>query len=382
MQPKISVCIPVYNAAGFLASCLKSVVNQTMKEIEIICVEDASSDSSGSILKEYAGNDSRIRIIWHEENAGPLKTRKDAVLSAQGKYIMFLDSDDELYPSACETAYNAIEKKQTDAVQFGMRKIDSQGNIKEIEKYWASDNTEKIEDINWLYLRDKRIIKSWEVWNKIYKTDLCKKAYMQMEDSRLVIAEDVYYFFVFGYYAKSFSMIKDILYKYRQGYGIWSGIQERISLEKYKTLLSEKKSLDAIIRFYETKPDAQEYEPIIRKHVKEKFLQQSVLWWHNNLQDSDKAEGLNILKEVWGEENLAFALACLSDAMSVRIRRLNREKARLQKENLKLEKEKKQLQKELTSIKVSRGYRALRKLYHMRDAVKTVFPAGKIKEGN
>ena len=383
MQPKITVCIPVYNTAEFLASCLKSVVNQTMKDIEIICVEDASSDNSGRILKEYAENDSRIRIIWHDKNVGLVKTRKDAVLSAQGKYIMFIDSDDGLYPDACEIAYKAIEKYQTDAVQFGVQYIDSQGKSKKLKNYHQTvEDIGRIEDTSWLYLLDKGEIKSWEMWNKIYKAELCKKAYRQMEDGHIVVAEDLYYFFVFGYFARSFSMVKDILYKYRLGYGVWSGIQSNISLEKYKVLLSEKKSLDAIIRFYETKPDVKEYEPVIRKHVKEHFLRQSVLWWQNNLQDKDKAEGLDVLKEVWGEENISFVLTTLSNNLSARMRNLNNEKTRLQKEKLKLENEKKRLQKELTSIKESRGYRVLRKLYHIRDSVKAVYPGEKTKEEN
>ncbi len=380
MKPKVSVCIPVYNAAGFLESCLTSVVAQTLSDIEIICVEDASTDNSDKLLREYAGKDSRIRIIRHEKNMGLVKTRKDAVLSAQGKYIMFLDSDDELYPNACEKACEAIERSQTDAVQFGVQNVDAQDNFKKLERYQLVDDLERIEDTNWLYLYDKGVIKSWEIWNKIYKTELCKKAYMQMEDDCLTMAEDTYYFYIFGYFAKSFSIIKDVLYKHRLGYGLWSGITDRINLEKYKILLSEKKSLDAIIRFYETKPDAKEYGPFIRKYVKEIFLRRSVIWWHNRLQDKDKAEGLNVLKEVWGEENLSFALVCLSDNVSARMLKLNKDNARLQKEKQSLQKEKqnlqnekRRLQKELTVIKESGGFKVLKQYYHVRDAVKNGF---------
>ena len=119
MQPKVSVIIPVYNAEKYLAGCLNSVINQTLAGIEIICVEDGSTDNSKKILAEYEKADSRIRVIWHSNNMGIVTTRKHGVLAAQGQYIMFLDSDDELFSHACETAYTAIEKNKTDVLEFG-----------------------------------------------------------------------------------------------------------------------------------------------------------------------------------------------------------------------------------------------------------------------
>ncbi|MBQ3366885.1 MAG: glycosyltransferase family 2 protein [Acidaminococcaceae bacterium] len=301
MSPKISVLIPVHNTELFLANCLKSVISQTLNEIEIICVEDASEDHSGLVLKRYAEKDSRIRIIWHNKNEGTHKARKDAVLVARGKYIMFLDSDDELFPNACEVAYNAIESNNTDAIQFGVQSIDSKGNYIATKSWFITEYTDRI-DNNWLHLYDRKQIKSWETWNKIYKADLCKNAFKQMDDDYLIIAEDVYFFCVYGYLAKSISMIEDVLYKYRQGFGIWSGIQGKISLEKYKILLSQKKALDAIQRYYKTKPDAKKFEPIIQRRVKTHFLRLSLLWLHYGLQDTDKAEGLQLFAETWGNK--------------------------------------------------------------------------------
>jgi len=367
MTPKVSVLIPVYNTERFLSYCLDSVINQTLREIEIVCVEDASTDHSGIILKRYAAKDSRISIIWHEKNAGLVKSRKDAVLSAQGKYIMFLDSDDELFPNACEVAFNAIENNKTDAVRFGVQSIDFKGMFKATSKSLHAERIDKIEDKNWLYLCQKEWIIGWTIWNKIYNANLCKIAYKQMEDGYLVMAEDVYFFFVYGYFAKSFSMIEDVLHKYRQGLGIWSGIQKRISLEKYGILLSEKNALDAILRFYETKPDVDKYELIIAKYVKDNFLRQSILWWHNNLPDQDKAVGLQIFSEIWGNTNYPFAIRCLSENLSNRIQNLEKAKESLQNDKAKLQNDKKRLQKELSAIRESTGYKVLKKYYKIRD---------------
>ena len=373
MQPKVSVCIPIYNVSRYLASCLNSVMSQTMKEIEIICVEDASSDGSRKILQSCTAGDSRFKIILHEKNLGTHASRKEAVFSAQGKYIMFLDSDDELVPHACETAFKAMERNGTDAVNFGVQEMDFQGNPRESRKENRTETIDRMED-NWIHLYDQRVIKSWAIWNKIYRAELCKQAFDQMEDGYFLLAEDVYFFFVFGYLAGSFSMIDVPLYKYRAGVGIFGRIRQAINLEQYAVLLSEKRVSDAIFRFYERKPDGEDYKPIIQRHAADAFFQQSVLWWHEYLRDEEKAKGLQLFREVWGEEKLSSALTCLSGKMKVRIQNLNKEKAKLQREKQKVQNENKCLKKELDRIKDSTGYKMLKKYYHMRDTVKNSFP--------
>ena len=114
---KISVIVPVYNVEEYLEKCLDSVTNQTLKDIEIICINDGSTDNSLEILKTYAGQDNRIVII-NKQNEGVAAARNDGLDIAQGDYIMFLDSDDYLTPEACETAYNKITEKNADIGVF------------------------------------------------------------------------------------------------------------------------------------------------------------------------------------------------------------------------------------------------------------------------
>ena len=119
-NPKISVIIPVYNVEKYLSECLDSVVNQTLRDIEIICVNDGSTDSSLQILKEYASKDKRIKII-DKENEGLGYTRKAGLKIASGEYILFLDSDDK-YDSnhSCENLYNCIKKHDADILIFSI----------------------------------------------------------------------------------------------------------------------------------------------------------------------------------------------------------------------------------------------------------------------
>lgn len=117
-DPKVSVIIPVYNAEKYLKQCLDSVTNQTLKEIEIICVDDGSTDNSYHILKKYKSKDDRIKIIKKDNNEGLLLARKTGVKYAAGEYIMFVDADDYLELEACNLVLKEIEKEAVDILQF------------------------------------------------------------------------------------------------------------------------------------------------------------------------------------------------------------------------------------------------------------------------
>ena len=114
---KVSVIIPVYNVEPYLKQCMDRVVGQTLKDIEIICVDDGSTDGSLDILKEYATEDSRIQII-EQKNAGAGAARNNGMRHATGKYLSFLDSDDFFEPRMLEKAYDLAEKDQADFVAY------------------------------------------------------------------------------------------------------------------------------------------------------------------------------------------------------------------------------------------------------------------------
>ena len=114
---KVSVIIPVYNVEPYLKQCMDSVVGQTLKDIEIICVDDGSTDGSLDILREYAAEDNRIQII-EQKNAGAGAARNNGMRHATGKYLSFLDSDDFFEPRMLEKAYDLAEKDQADFVAY------------------------------------------------------------------------------------------------------------------------------------------------------------------------------------------------------------------------------------------------------------------------
>ncbi|MDR1595777.1 MAG: glycosyltransferase [Puniceicoccales bacterium] len=124
VKPKISIAIPVYNVAPYLRRALDSAVNQTMKDIEIICVDDGSTDNSLEILREYEQKDRRIKA-FHQENHGLLNTRAKALREAHGDYILCLDSDDELILDVVEKTYAVATETGADMVGFQALEIGS-----------------------------------------------------------------------------------------------------------------------------------------------------------------------------------------------------------------------------------------------------------------
>lgn len=113
---KISIIIPIYNSAEYITRCLDSIVNQTYKNLEIICVNDGSTDESLKILKKYKNKDNRI-IIIDKKNEGVSAARNDGIKKSTGQYITFIDADDWIELDAIETLYNTLKEKNVDVVR-------------------------------------------------------------------------------------------------------------------------------------------------------------------------------------------------------------------------------------------------------------------------
>ncbi len=120
--PKVSVIVPVYNVEDYLNECIDSLINQTLKDIEIICVDDGSTDSSSKILSSY--EDERIKIIT-QENQGLSSARNTGLEHVSGDYIYFIDSDDILCENALELMYNTSEEKSLDLLIFKLINFDN-----------------------------------------------------------------------------------------------------------------------------------------------------------------------------------------------------------------------------------------------------------------
>ena len=146
---KISVIVPVYNVAPYLPKCLDSICNQTLKDIEIICVNDCSTDNSLEILKEYAQNDTRIKLIDFKENKGVSAARNAGIKTAQGEYIGFVDSDDWIDLNFYEKLYEYAIRTHCDVAKSEMIIVSTNCNISKLPTY--RNNMIKQNRLNFYY---------------------------------------------------------------------------------------------------------------------------------------------------------------------------------------------------------------------------------------
>ena len=117
-MPLISIIVPVYNTEKYLRRCLDSLVNQTFNDIEIIIVNDCSQGNCKEIIEEYQKKDNRIKYIEHSENKSLLQARKTGNIASTGKYIMYVDSDDELDINTCKELHKIVYKRDYDVIFF------------------------------------------------------------------------------------------------------------------------------------------------------------------------------------------------------------------------------------------------------------------------
>lgn len=207
MTVKISVIIPVYNVEKYLKNCLDSIINQTLKEIEIICVNDGSTDNSLSILKEYQQKDERIKII-NRENNGPSAARNTALKVASGEYISFLDSDDYVDLNFCEKMYQAATENNCDIACCNIIRFNEKLK-KDLVKY----NRIKVAKRPRHKYKLAIIPEHNYVWNKIYNRKKIIALDLAFEEG--ILFEDVIFSHKVIYYLDKMVSVPNVNYYYR-----------------------------------------------------------------------------------------------------------------------------------------------------------------------
>lgn len=162
----ISIIIPAYNAEKYIERCLKSVINQTYKTLEILVIDDGSSDGTGKICDEFAKRDSRL-IIIHKENEGVSKARNDGLKVATGEYVLFVDSDDWLENDMCELMLKKAQNDNLDIVVCEYK------NYYENSKEFECISLKNYENLSFLdVISDEKTQYGGFPWNKLIKKSI------------------------------------------------------------------------------------------------------------------------------------------------------------------------------------------------------------------
>ena len=233
---KVSIIVPVYNVEKYLRKCLDSLINQTLKDIEIICVNDGSKDNSPKILEEYAKKDNRI-IVINQENAGLSVARNSGIDIAKGEYIGFVDSDDWVDLDFFEKLYYSATSNDADIAVGGIIRVTG---IK--KKKFLNFEKETLTDNANLKFELCDVPEKSYVTNKIYKTQKLKEINLKFEEGR--IFEDCIFTPQALFYSGKIVTVPNIYYYYlRRGN---STVKQRSEKANADNAYANKKANDFI----------------------------------------------------------------------------------------------------------------------------------------
>lgn len=253
--PIVSVIIPCYNGAAYLKQCLDSIINQTLEEIEIICVDDGSTDDTLNILNEYKSKDSRLQVVT-QKNAGAGAARNNGLRIATGKYLSFLDSDDFFEPDMLEEAYNSAEKYESDFVAFNSDQYHMDTN-RLVHESWVlrTQDIPPYMPFSYRQLTGNIFLTfvGW-AWDKLYRREFVLENNLYFQEQRTT--NDLLFVFSALIVAKKISIVDKILVHQRRG----SSTSLSVTREKswhcfYDALNALKKRMESENIFQELEQD-------------------------------------------------------------------------------------------------------------------------------
>lgn len=280
-MPKVSVIVPVYNVEEYIQKCLESLVNQTLKDIEIIVVNDGSTDNSGNIIREYVRKYNDKIKYYTKKNGGLSDARNYGLKFATGDYIAFLDSDDYVVNTMYEKMYNKAIKEKCDYV--------------ECDFIWKYDNKEK-KDIGIRYKnKHEMLIRARVVaWNKLIKRNLIEK--IKIEFPRSLRYEDVEFFYKLLPHIQKFGVVEECLIYYVQRNSSIANTQNERTGEIFKVL-------DNVIDYYKNQEIYNEYKTELEYTYTRLLLCSSFL---RIVKIKNKKTRKKLLNETWKNLNDKF----------------------------------------------------------------------------
>lgn len=240
---KVSVIVPAYNVEDYIQNCLQSLISQTLTDIEIIIIDDGSTDKTKEIISEFAQNDLRINLIT-QQNQGVSAARNAGMRIATGEYIGFVDSDDWIDPDFYEKLYEAAKRHDADVSVASILK-----HKKNYQKYNVHYNDSKCANTiqEKIKISENKNRRFFYVWNRIYRTSLIRNNNLTFPEGRLL--EDIKFSMHAIYYANRIVSVPKVKYHY---------VERSNSIIKSKDKTGKKRN-DHIIAYVELQEFAKKH---------------------------------------------------------------------------------------------------------------------------
>lgn len=280
-MPKVSVIVPFYNVENYIDKCIQSIINQSLKDIEIILVNDGSEDGSEKIAKGYLEKYPDKIIYVEKENGGLGDARNYGMPYANGKYIAFVDSDDYIEPNMYEEMLKTAEQENSDMV--------------ECDFWWEYPN-KTVEDVGVIYKgKHEALVKARVVaWNKLIKKEIVDK--YDIKFPKRYKYEDVEFFYKLNPYLNKISFVKKPFIHYVQRNNSLSNSQNERTKEIFYVL-------DNVIKYYKENGIYEEYKNEL-EYVYTRFLLCSSFL--RMVKIKDKKIRKEVLKQTWENLNTTF----------------------------------------------------------------------------
>lgn len=287
MTPKVSVVVPVYRAAKYIEKGLDSIFSQSLRELEVIAVNDASPDNSLEILQRIAKDEPRLKIVDLTQNVGTFHARLAGIEAASGEYLTFMDQDDLLLPGILQAAYDKALTTGADMVHFAVKVTDMTGN-RETEKRCESTFLPAPSPIFGKAIFSAIFdghLHSWTVWAHLYKTELGKKAIQYPVRGTCVWLEDFYFFSLLAYFAEHYEPLPVQGYQYYLNNGLSSFLpMDETSFRKHCSMFNALRSLE---EFLSTRNHLEEYRDGLEKQMG-LFFEELLLRWKRLLPEESR----------------------------------------------------------------------------------------------
>lgn len=326
-MPMLSFVVIAYNVESYIADCLESLKCQTYADFEVVVVDDASTDSTKAVIEDQIDGDDRFRLIGKKRNEGSHLARKTGVLASHGQYVIFVDGDDELEPSAGEVLMALAVPRTFDILRFGRQIIACGENNQGIGAEERSFNVPMKEQhgmdiVRSVFSEDFTARSTWSLIDCMFAGDFVRNVFASMTDERLGRMEDSYEFFVLASRAQTMLFFTEYRgLRYHFGAGVSGHSME--SLDRFEQgQRGIHSSLTAAIRYaHKTGNEvvyacAQWFEHVVLGIVGRE--------WAGRLGLDDQIEAVLSLREEWGD---ACTAAMMLDPLTARAQWFNEQDA-------------------------------------------------------
>ena len=315
----VSIVIPAYNDEPYIKRALKSCFRQTHQHIEVVCVDDGSTDGSLALFRKAAEADERVKVVALPKNGGSHNARRAGLAAVTGDLVTFLDADDELHGQTCARMASEFAREPYDVLHFAtFVKGDGSVPVERVREMtrWCAPLEGPLYGRDILVRSFVNYEYAFNVAGKAFPVELARKAFDAIGDIRADSSEDVLEYFAIGFFAKSYRGLPSCRY-YVYHLGDGGSALENMTCAQFARPLRSCDAVAAVGRFIESQGATETHGDIYEAHRTEQ-LRVLLRTWDAYVRPSDKVACLREVFDRWPENEVVSAVCELgSDAVSV-----------------------------------------------------------------